>query len=115
MPAAAPPATHNPKTLWLDSTELEPITHNPKTLWLDSTELEPITHHPKTLWLDSNELTEVAPQPVPPAEPSPPATVAVKKGKLRGKGPGKARPLKNAQGRVTARKQRRAPLRKSSR
>jgi eukaryotic-like serine/threonine-protein kinase len=107
-------------TLWLDSEELVPVTSDPaaaaapapepvaakrNTLWLDSEELVPVPAKRNTLWLDSNELKEVAPPPElaapPAAEPAPAPSLKAKQGK---KGLGKAK--------ITARKKRRAQLRK---
>ncbi|HXK16708.1 MAG TPA: serine/threonine-protein kinase [Polyangiaceae bacterium] len=116
------PVAGKRNTLWLDSNELEPIAAKRNTLWLDSSELEPVTGKPpeaaapapvaakrNTLWLDSSELTEVAPSATPPeAEPTP------AKGRVKARA-NKAKPLKNTKARVTQRKQRKGPFRKSSR
>jgi len=129
QPAAAPVAGSR-NTLWLDSSELVPVTAKPpaagppaapspaavagnrNTLWLDSNELVPVAATRNTLWLDSSELTEVAPQAAPEADPEPKPTSPKQRVKAR---LAKAKPLKNAKARVTARKQRKAALRKSSR
>jgi serine/threonine-protein kinase len=90
-------------TLWLDSEELEPVPAKRNTLWLDSEELEPVPVKRNTLWLDSSELTEVAPSSASstPTEPQSSALSRAKRLKTRAAKP-----------KITARKKRRAQLRK---
>jgi serine/threonine protein kinase len=116
-PAAKPapePVTTNRNTLWLDSSELEPVAGKRNTLWLDSSELEPVAGKRNTLWLDSSELEPVTGKP-PATPPTPPeAEPPAAKGRVKARA-SKAKPLSNSKARVTQRKQRKGPFRKSSR
>jgi serine/threonine-protein kinase len=95
-PEAPALATGDRSTLWLDSEELVPVAAKRNTLWLDSNELVPVAAKRNTLWLDSSELTEVTPEPV--EEPQPKTAAPAK-----------------VRARVTVRKKRLKPRRKSAR
>jgi eukaryotic-like serine/threonine-protein kinase len=117
-----PPQAEAPKrnTVWLDSQELEEAPKR-NTVWLDSQELEEAPKR-NTVWLESEELQELQKLGKPPATPPPPPNrqskptpVSGTKAKLRTKLSVKARPPKKAKARVSARKRRKGPARKSSR
>ncbi|HKY39736.1 MAG TPA: serine/threonine-protein kinase [Polyangiaceae bacterium] len=130
--SAGEPVAPARNTVWLDSNELDEAPKR-NTLWLDSSELDEAPKR-NTVWLDSEELTELGveqlaqpsgeppgPPPPPPnqqgetsSEP-PPRPASVTKAKLWSKTSAKARPPKKAKARVSQRKRRKGPARKTSR